>query len=222
MTAEKARRRPARESGDPLRASLRLAIGLAITIGTGLAPAAASAATHASATPTPAAAPPAAPGGTTAAPTGGGDPDTTVTFSVNVGGLTMTAPTSANLGSGNPGGTISGNLNGNVVVTDVRATLGGTWVATASSTAWTTGTGTPDETIPAGDATYAPGTIAVTGTSNAATGGHIITLSGSPQNVVTATVTGNNTATWDPTITVAVPDAAVGGAYTATLTQSVA
>jgi hypothetical protein len=213
MTAEKARRRPARESGDPLRASLRLAIGLAITIGTGLAPAAASAATHASATPTPAAAPPAAPGG---------DPDTTVTFSVNVGGLTMTAPVSADLGSGNPGGTISGNLNGNVVVTDVRATLGGTWVATASSTAWTTGTATPDETIPAADATYAPGTIAVTGTSSAATGGHIITLSGSPQNVVTATVTGNNTASWDPTITVAVPDAAVGGAYTATLTQSVA
>jgi hypothetical protein len=203
---------------------LRLAAGLAITIGTGLAPAAASAATHASgpSAPTAATAPAATPPTAAAGTTAGGDPDTTVTFSVNVGGLTMTAPTSADLGSGNPGGTISGNLNGNVVVTDVRATLGGTWVATASSTAWTTGAGTPDETIPASDATYAPGTIAVTGTSSAATGGHIITLSGSPQNVVTATVTGNNTASWDPTITVAVPDAAVGGAYTATLTQSVA
>jgi hypothetical protein len=145
-----------------------------------------------------------------------------VTFSVNVGGLTMTAPTSVNLGSGDPGTTITHNLGGNVVVTDLRATLGGTWTAVASSTDWTTGTGTTDETIPAGDATYTPGTITTTGTSNAATEGHVITLSGTPQDVVTATVTGNNTATWDPTIAVAVPSAAVGGVYTATLTQSVA
>lgn len=195
-----------------MRASLRLAVSLAVVIGAGLTATAASAATNASAT---------AARGLAGSP-GGGDPDTTVTFSVNVGGLTMTAPTSANLGSGDPGGTITGNLHGNVVVTDVRATLGGTWTATASSTDWTTGAGTPDEIIPADDATYAPGTITATGTSTAPTGGHIITLSGEPQDVVTATVTGNNTATWDPTITVAVPNAAVGGAYTATLTQSVA
>ena len=201
-----------RESGDPLRASLRLAVSLAIVIGTGLTATAASAATNASATPA---------RGLAGSP-GGGDPDTTVTFSVNVGGLTMTAPTSADLGSGDPGSTITHNLGGNVVVTDVRATLGGTWVASASSTDWTTGTGTAAETIPAGDATYNPGTITVTGTSTAATGGHTVTLSGSPQAVVNATVTGNNTASWDPTIAVAVPAAAVGGAYSATLTQSVA
>ena len=135
-----------------------------------------------------------------------------MTFSVNVGGLTMTAPKSADLGSGDPGGTITGDLGGNVVVTDIRATLGGTWVASALATDWTTGAGTPDETIPAGDATYDPGKIAVTGTSTAASGGSAITLSGKPQTVVTATVTGNNTATWDPTITVTVPDTAVGGA----------
>ena len=109
-----------------------------------------------------------------------------------------------------------------MVVTDLRATLGGSWTVTASSTDWTTGGGTTLSTIPAGDATYDPGTITTTGTSSAATGGHLITLSGEPQDVVTATVTGNNTASWDPTIAVAVPDAAVGGAYTATLTQSVA
>ena len=75
--------------------------------------------------------------------------------------------------------------------------------------------------IPAGVATYDPGKIAVTGTSTAASGGSAITLSGKPQTVVTATVTGNNTASWDPTITVTVPDTAVGGAYSATLIQSV-
>jgi hypothetical protein len=147
-----------------------------------------------------------------------------VTFSVSVGGLVMTAPDSVDLGSGAPGSTITHNLSGNVVVTDARATLGGAWTASASSSDWTLagGTGTPDEIIPAEDATYDPGTIAVTGTSTAATGGHIITLSPVAQAVVNATVTGNNTATWDPTIAVAVPDAAVGGAYSATLTQSVA
>ena len=195
-----------------MRASLRLAVSLAIVIGTGLTATAASAATNASTIPA---------RGLAGSPSGG-DPDTTVTFSVNVGGLTMTAPTSADLGSGNPGSTITHDLGGNVVVTDVRATLGGTWVASASSTDWTTGTGTTAETIPAGDATYNPGTITVTGTSTAATGGHTVTLSGTPQAVVNATVTGNNTATWDPTIAVAVPAAAVGGAYSATLTQSVA
>jgi hypothetical protein len=143
-----------------------------------------------------------------------------VTFTVTTGGLTMTAPASADLGSGAPGTTITGNLGGNVLVTDLRATLGGTWTATASSTAWTTGTGTADETIPAADATYTPGAITTTGTITAT--GHNITLSGLPQTVVTATVTGNNTAAWDPTIAVAVPSVAVGGAYHATLTQSVA
>jgi hypothetical protein len=202
------------ESGDPLRASLRLAVSLAIVIGTGLTATAASAATNASATPA---------RGLAGSP-GGGDPETTVTFSVNVGGLTMVAPGSADLGSGDPGTTITHNLGGNVAVTDLRATLGGTWVATASSTAWTLvgGTGTVDEIIPAADATYTPGTIAVTGTSTAATGGHTTTLSGTPQTIVNATVTGNNTASWDPTIAVAVPATIVGGAYTATLTQSVA
>jgi hypothetical protein len=202
----------ARESGDPLRASLRLAVSLAIVVGTGLTATAASAATNASATPA---------RGLAGSP-GGGDPDTTVTFSVSVGGLTMTAPDSVDLGSGAPGSTITHNLGGNVVVTDVRATLGGTWTASASSTDWTTGAGTPDEIIPAEDATYNPGTITVTGTSTAATGGHIITLGPVAQAVVNATVTGNNTATWDPTIAVAVPASAVGGAYSATLTQSVA
>ncbi len=50
-----------------------------------------------------------------------------------------------------------------------------------------------------------------------------ITLSGTAAPVVDGTAgVGNNSATWDPTIAVAVPATAVGGAYTGTLTQSVA
>ena len=150
---------------------------------------------------------------------GGGDPDTTVTFTVTVGALSMTAPTAVNLGSGAPGTTISKAL-GAVTVTDARALLSANWAATASSTDWTTGAGTPNETIPASDVGYNPGSITTTGTITAT--GTPITLSGTPAPVVTGTAgVGDNTATWNPIISVAVPAAAVGGIYTGTLTQSV-
>ncbi|MFE3903760.1 hypothetical protein ACFXPY_26490 [Streptomyces sp. NPDC059153] len=50
-----------------------------------------------------------------------------------------------------------------------------------------------------------------------------MTLSNSGQAVVTGSDgVGDNTATWNPTVAVDVPAGAVGGAYTGTLTQSVA
>lgn len=146
------------------------------------------------------------------------DPDSTVTFTVTVGGLTMTAPDTANLGSGAPATTITGAL-GTVTVTDLRALLAGTWTATASATSWTTGAGTPNETIPAGDVGYGPGGFTTIGTVNPT--GTPITLSGAATPVVTATGVGNSTTSWNPTLSVAVPPAAVGGVYTSTLTQSV-
>ena len=150
---------------------------------------------------------------------GPGDPDTTVTFTVTSGALTMTAPASADLGSGAPGTTISSEI-GAVTVTDDRALLSAAWTASASATDFTTGGGTPAETIPVTDATYSPGTITTTGTITATP--HEVTLDDEPQTVVAGTAgVGNNTASWDPTLAVAVPAAAVGGIYTGTLTQSV-
>jgi hypothetical protein len=149
----------------------------------------------------------------------GGDPDTTVTFTVTVGALGMTAPTAANLGGGAPGTTISGSL-GSVAVTDNRALLAAAWTATASSTDWVTGTGTASETIPAGDVTYVPGGISTTGVITAT--GTTIFLSGAATPVVTATAgVGDNTASWNPTLVAQVPAAAVGGVYTATVIDSV-
>jgi hypothetical protein len=151
---------------------------------------------------------------------GPGDPDTTVTFTVTSGALTMTAPASANLGSGAPGTDIANEI-GTVVVTDDRALLSASWTATASSTSFTTGTATSDETIPATDVDYAPGTITTTGGITATP--HDITLDGEAQTVVAGTAgVGNNTASWNPTLTVHVPVQAVTGTYTGTLTQSVA
>jgi hypothetical protein len=192
-----------------MRKSLGLGLSAAAIISTGLIPTAAWAAvtntvghTSVAGNPSP------------------GDPSTIVTFTVTTGALTMTAPASVNLGSGAPGTTISGSL-GTVTVTDDRALLNASWTATASSTAFTTGGGTGNETIPASDVTYAPGDITTTGTIT--TTGSTITLSGASQTTVSATAgVGNNTASWDPTLTVAVPAAAVAGLYTGTLTQSAA
>jgi hypothetical protein len=161
-----------------------------------------------------------------------GDPDTTVTFTVSAGALSMTAPATVDLGTNAPGTTISGSLGGitpgpSVVVTDDRALLAATWIATASATSWTTGAALPAETIPVSDVGYAVGTVTTTGTITATgtdrpAGVAPGDLSGVPQAVVTGTAgIGNNTAGWNPVISVAVPASAVGGAYTGTLTQSV-
>jgi hypothetical protein len=149
----------------------------------------------------------------------GFDPTTTVTFAVTSGALTMTAPTAANLGSGAPGTDISGSL-GAVSVQDTRALLTAAWTVTAASTAFTTGTATPAETIPVSDISYAPGSITSTGTITPT--GTNITLSGTPQTVVTGSSgVGSNSASWSPTITVHVPDSAVFGTYTGTISHSV-
>jgi hypothetical protein len=102
-----------------------------------------------------------------------GDPDTTVTFAVTSGELSMTAPVSADLGGGAPGTTINGKA---VTVTDDRALLSAAWTTTASASDWTTGSGTPAETIPATDVGYNPGSVTTTGTITAT--GTPITLAG--------------------------------------------
>lgn len=192
-----------------MRKSLGLGLTAAAIISTGLTPTAGWAAvTHAAAHTSVAGDP------------SPGDPDTTVTFTVTTGALAMTAPVSVNLGSGAPGATISGSL-GTVTVTDNRALLSAAWTATASSTDFTTGGGTGNETIPAGDVTYTPGAITTTGNITAT--GTTVTLSSASQTTVSGTAgVGNNTASWDPTLAVAVPAAAVAGLYSGILTQSAA
>jgi hypothetical protein len=144
---------------------------------------------------------------------------TTTTFTVTSGALTITAPDTADLGSGAPGTTITGSL-GAVTVTDDRALLAASWTATASSTHFVTGGGTANEIIPASAAAYTVGSITTTGTITAT--GTDITLSGSAQTIVAGTSgVGDNTASWDPTVAVAVPASAVAGVYTGTITHSV-
>jgi len=149
----------------------------------------------------------------------GTDPDTTVTFAVTSGELTISAPTAANLGSGAPGTNLTGNI-GTVSVNDQRALLSAAWTVTASSSDFITGTGLPAQTIPAGDVNYDPGFITKTG--NVTVTGDDITLSSSSQPVVVASSgVGDNSASWNPALTVSIPNAAVFGTYTATLAHSI-
>ncbi|MGW1000418.1 hypothetical protein [Streptomyces sp. NPDC002520] len=144
------------------------------------------------------------------------DPATTVNFTVTSGALSMSVPASATLGSGAPGTAISAAI-GAVTVTDDRALASASWTVTAAETDFASG----PSTIPATRADYNPGTITTTGTITAT--GTPVTLSNSAQPVVTGSAgVGDNTASWNPTVTVHVPAGAVGGSYTGTLTQSVA
>ena len=102
-----------------------------------------------------------------------------MTFAVTSGELTMTAPATADLGSGAPGTTITGEI-GATTVTDDRALAQRRLDRDASATDFTTGGGTPAETIPATDANYSPGTITTTGTITATP--HEVTLDGEPQH----------------------------------------
>ena len=149
------------------------------------------------------------------------DGGTAATVTITGGALSITVPTSAgSLGSQRNavgGETISGPL-GQVQVSDARsATAGSGWVATVISSAFTPPAG---PAIAASAISYSAGTIAKLGTATY--------VDNDPDNLtgvsaaVTATgVTGDNAATWNPTITVTVPGGMAAGTYAATITHSV-
>lgn len=155
-----------------------------------------------------------------AADTTGGS---TATVTVQGGVLGITVPADAgNLGVPRPdtvaAGTISGAL-GQVQVTDARGAVAGSgWLVTVIATAFTPPSG---PAIAASAVSYSAGPIVKVGTAT-----YVADDPGNLTGVVpavTATgITGDNSATWNPTITVAVPGGAIAGVYTATITHSVA
>ena len=146
---------------------------------------------------------------------------TTVTITITPGSLSITVPASpgnlATKANTVLAETVSGSL-GPVQVNDARnAAAGSGWVASVISTAFTPSAG---PTIAASAVGYTAGTITKVGTATY--------VSNDPPNLtgvapaVTATgITGDNSATWNPTITVAVPGGTATGVYSATITHSV-
>ncbi len=140
--------------------------------------------------------------------------------------LSITAPASTALPSAPPGGTTSAQL-GTVTVTDQRGIASASWTATVTGTTFVTGGGTVPETIPltqvtywsgpatatTGNGTFTPGELAAANAVNLTVPRTAFSLtSGSPVS----------SASWNPTLSVSVPAAAVAGTYTATITHSVA
>ena len=166
-------------------------------------------------------------------PSGSTDPRCSVTVAVAAavaadpldgpaGVLSISAPASADdIGAAAPGGTVSAAL-GVVQVTDNRASLAVNWTATVSSTDFTTGGGTAAETIPVDDVQYSISGFTATTGSATFTPTAVTDMSTAPQTVVAATnVLGDNSASWDPGLHIAVPSEAVAGTYAATITYSV-
>jgi uncharacterized membrane protein YjjB (DUF3815 family) len=146
---------------------------------------------------------------------------TAATVTVLGGVLAITVPTdSGNLGTRAntvAGGTISGSL-GQVQVNDARgAPAGSGWVASVISSAFTPPAGTA---IAASAVGYTAGVITKVGTATYTANDPPVLTGVSP--AVTATgITGDNSATWNPTINVLVPGGMAAGVYSAIITHSV-
>jgi hypothetical protein len=146
---------------------------------------------------------------------------TTASVTVTGGTLTISAPPDAgSLGSianSVSGGTISGTL-GEVQVNDARSAAAGSgWVASVISTAFTPSSG---PTIAASFVGYTAGTITKVGTATY-TANDPADLTGVSAAVTATGITGDNSATWTPTIDVAVPGGTIATTYNATITHSV-
>ena len=147
--------------------------------------------------------------------------DSSVTFTITGTGMTISVPGAPTLGAVSTGATSTSGQIGPITVTDQRGVLNGAWTATVTSTDFTTGTASPAETIGNINVSYSSGPANTTGQGTFTAGDDgIINV---PHTAFTGTaLVGNNSATWNPTVTVAIPAAAVAGTYTATITHSVA
>jgi len=152
---------------------------------------------------------------------------TGVTFSLTAGALSITAPSTATLANQATGATTTtGNL-GTTTVDDGRGNLAATWTVFVTSTNFTSGAGTANETIPKANVAYSSGTATA-----GSTGTGTLTPGSIPSAAVDHTAgpswvgVGVNHQNFSPTITVtllnanATPTAAVVGDYSGTITQS--
>ena len=145
---------------------------------------------------------------------------TSATVTITGGALTLTVPTDAgSLGTRVntvDGGIISGPL-GQVQVSDARSAAAGSgWVASVIATAFTPPAG---PTIAASAVGYSAGAITKVGTATY-TANDPTNLTGAVPAVTATGITGDNSATWNPTINVLVPGGMAAGVYSATITHS--
>lgn len=144
--------------------------------------------------------------------------DTGTTFTINSGTLALSVQADATLTPAASGTTaITGSL-GAVSVNDAR---GGTaaWTVSGASTAFTGARVTAPSSSTA--VSYTGGVVTETGTITVADGTQT-TLTGAAVSVVAPTeLSGNNTASWTPTLAVTMPAGALADTYSGTVTTSI-
>ncbi|MFI7603681.1 hypothetical protein ACIBTV_00975 [Micromonospora sp. NPDC049366] len=154
--------------------------------------------------------------------------ETDATFEVTAGTLDVTAPATADLGSGGSGTAIVGQL-GDVTVADTRASDDASWTASVTATVFQTGGGSPPETVLPEEIDYWSGPATATTGTGTFTPGQLTSGDAAPLSSGTPLTafghgggTGNNSATWNPTLVVNVPLDSIAGEYAGTVTHSVA
>ena len=164
--------------------------------------------------------------------------NTTTTFSVTGGTIAISAPAATDLTASQVINTTDSTIIaqlGDVTVTDTRGALNGSWSSDVDSTTFTTGGASADETIANSAVSYLEGLAVPTGVAVVhPRGNNLLTLAdvgtltarsfgASPLAAYSAAaVVGNNSATWNPVITVSIPSDVVAGTYTGTITHSAA
>ncbi|MBC7679265.1 MAG: hypothetical protein H7233_09775 [Pseudorhodobacter sp.] len=115
---------------------------------------------------------------------------------------------------------MSGSL-GTVAVSDQRANVVAAWTTTVTSTAFTTGTSTTNETVANTGITYNSGSLTTSGLGTFAPS-VLATVGTGVTAAALAAGSGVNTASWNPTVAFTLAAAQVAGTYSGTITHSVA
>jgi hypothetical protein len=152
---------------------------------------------------------------------------TPTSFTITGGSLAISVPASADLSAAaTTASTLSAAL-GSVQVTDQRGALAGTWTASVTGSAFTTGAASAQETIANTAVSYWSGAATASSGVAVTTPGQLLALNaqtlGQSRTAFSAAATvGNNSTTWNPTIVIAVPSNVVAGTYSGTITHSIA
>jgi hypothetical protein len=152
----------------------------------------------------------------------------TATAAAPAGGtLSVSAPDLLHLGSAtSDGGVISARM-GTVAVTDTRGVVGGAWTVRVSATPFTTGRGAAGQRIDPSSIAYWSGpAVARSGVAALVPGqpgpSRAVPLTTTRTAFSATGVAGDNTAAWNPTVVIRVPEAAVAGRYRGSIIHSVA
>jgi len=153
--------------------------------------------------------------------------DTIATFTITGGALNISVPSSTvNLGSVGTGQAAGGPWAlGATTVTDTRGALIATWTVTVTSTDFnntTTGGSTAAEKVTAPNVLYTSGAATATTGLGAFVPGTTAGSGGTGIGAAHASAAGNNSATWNPTLTFTLLSSQVAGVYSGTINQSVA